>query len=136
MRRARILQAALPLAALIALGGCRRDTQDVRGGDEGDVAIPQQTGATRVTDTTGLPVAGALPHIAIGDLAGVGNNSLDATVANPYENDMAAIKAEKAFAGWNCGVVVRSDPYPDAVTDRRPGYSATDCVADRPPNRS
>jgi cytochrome c oxidase cbb3-type subunit 3 len=103
VRRARILQAALPLAALVTLGACRRDSQDVRGGDEGDVAIPQQTAATRVTDTTGLPMAGALPRIAIGDLAGVGNNTLDATVANPYENDMAAIKAgNDRFVQMNC----------------------------------
>ena len=101
-----MLPLALSFAALAAsatLGACRRDSQDIRGGDAGDVAIPRETGATRVTDTTGLPLAGAVPRIAIGDLAGVGNNTLDATVANPYENDMAAIKAgNDRFVDMNC----------------------------------
>lgn len=103
MRRAHILPAALSLAALVTLGACRRDTQDVRGGDVGGVTIPQQTGATRVTDTTGLPLAGALPSIAIGDLAGVGNNTLDAKIDNPYSGNMAAIKeGNTRFVDLNC----------------------------------
>ena len=102
MRRPRVA-IAVASGILVALGGCRRDSQDVRGGDEGDAAIPQETGVTKVTDTTGLPLAGALPHIAIGDLAGVGNNTLDATVANPYANDMAAIKeGNDRFVDMNC----------------------------------
>lgn len=103
MRRAHILPAALSLAALVTLGACRRDTEDVRGGDVGGVTIPQQTGATRVTDTTGLPLAGALPSIAIGDLAGVGNNTLDAKIDNPYSGNMAAIKeGNTRFVDLNC----------------------------------
>jgi len=99
-RRLRAL--ALASGALFALGSCRRDSQDVRGGAVGDVHLPAGT-ATAVTDTTGLPMAGALPRIAIGDLAGVGNNTLDATVANPYENDMAAIKeGNDRFVDMNC----------------------------------
>lgn len=103
MRHTQILPAALSLAALVTLGACRRDTEDVRGGDVGGVTIPQQTGATKVTDTTGLPLAGALPSIAIGDLAGVGNNTLDAKVDNPYTGNMAAIKeGEGRFVDMNC----------------------------------
>lgn len=105
MTTTRILPAIslIALAASATLGGCRRDTEDVRGGDVGGVTIPQQGGRTAVTDTTGLPTSGALPRIAIGDLAGVGDNTLDATVANPYENNMAAIKeGNDRFVDMNC----------------------------------
>ena len=104
MTRSGIHPAALPLLLALAAssGGCRRDSQDVRGGGVGDATIPQQ-GAAAVTDTTGLPTAGALPRVAIGDLAGIGNNTLDATIANPYAGDMAAIKeGNQRFVDMNC----------------------------------
>ena len=44
----------------------------------------QQSTVATATDTTGLPAEGALARVAIGDLAGIGNNTLDADIANPY----------------------------------------------------
>jgi cytochrome c oxidase cbb3-type subunit 3 len=97
------LAAALALGALVASAGCRGDSQDVRGGGTGDVALPRRGTAADVTDTTGLPLAGALPRVAIGDLAGIGNNTLDATVANPYTGDRAAIEeGHSRFVEMNC----------------------------------
>ena len=95
---------AYSLATLLSLAGCRRDTQDVRGGAVGDRTLPQQQrGGVQAADTTGLPAEGALARVAIGDLAGIGNNTLDAKVANPYANDMAAIKAgHELFVNMNC----------------------------------
>ena len=92
------------LVVLATLAACRRDTQDVRGGGQGDRALPQQQATVlRAVDTTGLPAEGALARVAIGDLAGVGNNTLDATVKNPYAGDMAAIKeGHDLFVGMNC----------------------------------
>lgn len=105
---ARVLDAALRIvvaaATLIAFVGCRRDTQDVRGAAVGDRTLPQrQSSVVHAADTTGLPVEGALARVAIGDLAGIGNNTLDAKVANPYANDVAAIKAgHELFVNMNC----------------------------------
>jgi cytochrome c oxidase cbb3-type subunit 3 len=92
------------LVCLTALGACRRDTQDVRGGAVGDRALPQQQASVvHATDTTGLPAEGVLARVAIGDLAGIGNNTLDATVANPYANDAAAVaQGRELFVGMNC----------------------------------
>ena len=92
------------LVVLATLGACRRDTQDVRGGGQGDRTLPQQQATVlHAVDTTGLPAEGALARVAIGDLAGVGNNTLDATVKNPYAGDMAAIKeGHDLFIGMNC----------------------------------
>lgn len=92
------------LVVLATLAACRRDTQDVRGGGQGDRALPQQQATVlHAVDTTGLPAEGALARVAIGDLAGVGNNTLDATVKNPYAGDMAAIKeGHDLFVGMNC----------------------------------
>jgi len=91
-------------ATLLSLTGCRRDTQDVRGAAIGDRTLPQQQArVVHAADTTGLPAEGALARVAIGDLAGIGNNTLDAKVANPYVNDMAAIKAgHELFVNMNC----------------------------------
>ena len=91
-------------ATLLSFAGCRRDTQDVRGAAIGDRTRPQrESSVARAADTTGLPAEGALAHVAIGDLAGIGNNTLDAKVANPYANDMAAIKAgHETFVSMNC----------------------------------
>ena len=95
---------ASALAALLSLTSCRSDTQDVRGAAIGDRTLPQrQASVVHAADTTGLPAEGALARVAIGDLAGIGNNTLDAKVANPYVNDMAAIKAgHELFVNMNC----------------------------------
>jgi len=100
MTRARIALAA----CLTLLGACRRDTQDVRGGEVGDRTLPQrQALPLHTADTTGLPDEGVLARVAIGDLAGVGNNTLDATVANPYASDAAAVaQGRDTFVGMNC----------------------------------
>lgn len=97
-------RAAALLLASIAFAGCRRDTEDVRGGAVGDRVLPQQARAVaQVADSTGLPAEGVLARVAIGDIAGVGNNTLDAAVKNPYSGDMAAIKeGEDLFVGMNC----------------------------------
>jgi cytochrome c oxidase cbb3-type subunit III len=90
------------LGAIVAAAGCRRDSQDVRGGGVGDARLPNDT-VTAVADTTGLPMAGALPRVAIGDLAGIGNNTLDAVVRNPYAGDRAAIEeGNQRFVDMNC----------------------------------
>lgn len=94
---------AMPLLTLA--GACQRDTQDVRGGAVGsEHTLPgAQAAVLHAADTTGLPDEGVLARVAIGDLAGVGNNTLDATVKNPYFGDMAAIKAgNELFVGMNC----------------------------------
>src|SRR5690349_715102 len=92
------------LAVAISLGACRKDTQDVRGAARGDVILPRQDSSVlRAADTTGLPPEGVLARVAIGDIAGAGNNTLDATIKNPYSRDMAAIKeGHDLFIGMNC----------------------------------
>ena len=94
------LGAALGLAAV----ACQRDTQEVRGGDVGDRTLPQsQAAVLHAADTTGLPAEGVLARVAIGDLAGIGNNTLDALVKNPYTGDQAGIEqGEELFVGMNC----------------------------------
>ena len=88
---------------LVALA-CRNDTQDVRGAGQGDRTLPQaQQTVLHAADTTGLPNEGALARVALGDIAGVGNNTLATTVKNPYSGDMAAIKqGQELFVGMNC----------------------------------
>jgi cytochrome c oxidase cbb3-type subunit 3 len=88
----------------LAIVACNRDSQDVRGGAAGDVALPQRTaGRAGVVDTTGLPDEGLLSRVAIGDLAGVGNNTLDATILSPYARNMSAIKeGNDLFVSMNC----------------------------------
>jgi cytochrome c oxidase cbb3-type subunit 3 len=101
---ASFIEIIVATATLLSFAGCRRDTQDVRGGAVGDRTLPQQQRSViQATDTTGLPAEGALARVAIGDLAGIGNNTLDAKVANPYANDRAAIEAgEELFVNMNC----------------------------------
>jgi cytochrome c oxidase cbb3-type subunit 3 len=90
-------------ATMVVLAGCRHDAQDIRGGAAGDVSLPQQRSHAGVVDTTGLPDEGVLSRVAIGDLAGIGNNTLDATVRNPYATDLAAIKqGNDLFVSMNC----------------------------------
>jgi cytochrome c oxidase cbb3-type subunit 3 len=101
-RPAARMTVVLALGTAVAVAGCRRDDQDVRGGAVGDARLPDGA-AVAVTDTTGLPTAGAIPRVAIGDLAGVGNNTLDATIPNPYAGDRAAAEAgEQHFVDMNC----------------------------------
>jgi cytochrome c oxidase cbb3-type subunit 3 len=95
----------LLLAGGVILGGaCQRKEQDIRGGAAGDVQLPQnQVAVGKATDTTGLPAEGVLARIALGDIAGVGNNTLDVTVKSPYAGDIAAIKEGKdLFVNMNC----------------------------------
>ena len=93
-------------AAIISIGvaSCRRDTQDVRGAAQGDVTLPQQRGTVvAIADSTGLPAEGVLARVAIGDLAGVGNNTLEPHIDNPYENDPAEIReGHDLFVNMNC----------------------------------
>jgi cytochrome c oxidase cbb3-type subunit 3 len=83
---------------------CQRKEQDIRGGGAGDIWLPQsQPAVGKATDTTGLPAEGVLSRVALGDLAGIGNNTLDATVKSPYGGDMAAIKeGNDLFVNMNC----------------------------------
>ena len=96
--------ALLAVIASVSAIACQKDEQDIRGGAAGNVALPQTTaGVARATDTTGLPEEGTLSRVAIGDLAGVGNNTLDAVVKSPYAGDMAAIKeGHDLFVNMNC----------------------------------
>ena len=98
------IAALVAISAAATLGACRKDTQDVRGAARGDVVLPaQQASVVRAADTTGLPAEGVLARVALGDIAGAGNNTLDATIKNPYSGDMAAIKAgEDLFVNMNC----------------------------------
>lgn len=92
-------------ACTLAIGpsGCRNDTQDVRGGSQGNHALPQQTATVHLSDSTGLPPEGNLARVAIGDLAGAGNNTFETVIANPYANDMSAIKeGHELFVNMNC----------------------------------
>jgi cytochrome c oxidase cbb3-type subunit 3 len=89
--------------AAIVLVACQRQEQEVRGGGAGDVNVNQPQLRAGVMDTTGLPPEGALSRVAIGDLAGIGNNSLNADVRSPYAGDMAAIKeGHDLFVNMNC----------------------------------
>jgi cytochrome c oxidase cbb3-type subunit 3 len=95
------------LFAVLTLGliaGCRHDTQDVRGGAQGDVALPGgQDAVIETTDSTGLPAEGVLSRVALGDIAGAGNNTAETTVKSPYWGDMAAIKqGHDMFVSMNC----------------------------------
>jgi cytochrome c oxidase cbb3-type subunit 3 len=76
----------------------------VRGGAVGDRTLPQNlTAVVQAADTTGLPAEGALARVALGDIAGVGNNTLATQMKNPYSGDMAAIKqGQELFVGMNC----------------------------------
>jgi cytochrome c oxidase cbb3-type subunit 3 len=92
-------------AVAIALGAaCQRKEQDIRGAAAGDIQLPQsQTAVGTAADTTGLPAEGVLARVALGDIAGVGNNTLDATMKSPYGGDMAAIKeGQDLFVNMNC----------------------------------
>lgn len=88
----------------VALLACSRDTQDVRGAGQGARTLPQaQPVVLQAADTTGLPPEGALARVALGDIAGVGNNTLATTVKNPYGGDAAAIdQGGELFVGMNC----------------------------------
>lgn len=100
----RHLLALVCMGAGMSLGACRKDTQDVRGAARGAVMLPKQDSAVlRAADTTGLPAEGVLARVAIGDIAGALDNTLDATIKNPYHGDMAAIKeGHDLFVGMNC----------------------------------
>ena len=101
-RRGALLAAAC--LTTLALVGCGRDADVKRGAATGDVTLPQQqTGVKKAADTTGLPDEGVMSRVAIGDLAVVGNNTLDATIQNPYKGDVASIKAgHQLFVQMNC----------------------------------
>jgi len=104
-RRVARRHAALTVTlALLLAGACGRDSQDVRGEAQGDVTLPQnQTNVAKATDTTGLPDEGALARVAIGDLAGIGNNTLDADIANPYTRNASAVaEGNDTFVQMNC----------------------------------
>ena len=89
--------------AAFLLIGCQRNEQDLRGGAAGNVQLNQPQTKAGVMDTTGLPPEGALARVAIGDLAGIGNNTLDADVRSPYAGDLAAIKqGNDLFVSMNC----------------------------------
>jgi cytochrome c oxidase cbb3-type subunit 3 len=92
------------VVALALVGGCRRDSQDVRGGAAGDVVLPQEQGtAVKTIDSTGLPPEGALSRIALGDIAGAGNNTAETNAKSPYWGDMAAIaQGRDLFVSMNC----------------------------------
>lgn len=100
----RCVAALAALIVAVTAGGCRQRTQDVRGAAQGDVVLPQQeSGLAKVTDTAGLPPEGVLSRVAIGDIAGAANNTFDATIKNPYSQDLAAIKeGHDLFVGMNC----------------------------------
>jgi cytochrome c oxidase cbb3-type subunit 3 len=108
MTRDRFLSAVADIvfafATLLSLAGCQRDTQDVRGAAVGNTRLPQRDPTlVQAADTTGLPDEGVLSRVAIGDLAGVGNNTLDAKVDNPYSRNTAAIiQGRDLFVGMNC----------------------------------
>ncbi|HET7613758.1 MAG TPA: c-type cytochrome [Gemmatimonadaceae bacterium] len=97
-----VIVASVAIVASATIG-CRNDTQDVRGGAVGDRTLPQQVGTVNLTDSTGLPPEGNLARVAIGDLAGAGNNTFETSIKNPYATDMAAIKAgHELFVNMNC----------------------------------
>jgi cytochrome c oxidase cbb3-type subunit 3 len=65
--------------------------------------VQTQDATAGVADSSGLPAEGTLSRVAIGDLAGAGNNTLDATIRSPYGGDMAAIKEGRdLFVSMNC----------------------------------
>jgi len=102
-RAASLVAVTLCMGTLISLAACRRDTPDVRGGAAGDVALPARQVSAGVVDTTGLPNEGLLSRVAIGDLAGIGNNTLDVDIRSPYAGNMAAIKeGNEMFVSMNC----------------------------------
>src|SRR5690349_2342763 len=91
------------LCAVVVLIGCQGNEQDLRGAASGNAQLNQPQTTAAVLDTTGLPPEGALARVAIGDLAGIGNNTLDADVRSPYAGDLAAIKqGNDLFVSMNC----------------------------------
>ena len=100
----RVLMVLAFAAAGAAVTACGRDSQRQRGGGPGDVDMPQASPkVVGATDTTGLPNEGVLSRVAIGDLAGIGNNTLDIDVRSPYANDQSAItEGQKTFVDMNC----------------------------------
>jgi len=95
----------LPLIlCLVVVASCGHDTQSKRGGAPGDVSIPQdQDQVIHLTDSTALPAEGVLSRVAIGDIAGAGNNTAETNVKSPYWGDMAAIKeGHDLFVNMNC----------------------------------
>jgi cytochrome c oxidase cbb3-type subunit 3 len=88
---------------LTLIAGCN-DTQDKRGGAAGNVQLPQgQDKVIQITDSTGLPAEGVLSRVAIGDIAGAGNNTAETNVKSPYWGDMASIKqGQDLFVNMNC----------------------------------
>lgn len=100
----RMLTVLALASAGAAATGCGHDSQRQRGGGPGDVNLPQASPkVVGATDTTGLPMEGVLSRVAIGDLAGIGNNSLDIDVRSPYANDAsAAAEGHDTFVNMNC----------------------------------
>ncbi len=95
--------AVAAVAVLIAATACQRDSQQLRGAGAGDISVPGQDSMVGVTDTTGLPAEGVLSHVAIGDIAGVGNNTLDATIRSPFGGNASAIReGGEEFEKMNC----------------------------------
>jgi cytochrome c oxidase cbb3-type subunit 3 len=104
LTRSRLSWRRIAGGTLFVLAACRRDSQDVRGGAVADAGLPQQhASALHATDTMGIPPEGALAQVAIGDIAGVGNNTFDARIKNPYAGNMAAVReGNDLFVGMNC----------------------------------
>ncbi|HEY5060291.1 MAG TPA: c-type cytochrome [Gemmatimonadaceae bacterium] len=93
----------LVTTAIVVAAACQRNSQEVRGAGAGGVSMPGQDAVVGVADTAGLPAEGVLSRVAIGDIAGVGNNTFNTTIRSPYAGDEAAIREGGAqFEKMNC----------------------------------
>jgi cytochrome c oxidase cbb3-type subunit III len=100
----RPFRVVLMLAGMVAPLACGHDEQHIRGAATGDVQLPQgQEDVIRIVDSTALPAEGVLSRVAIGDIAGAGNNTAATNVRSPYWGDAAAIQAgHEIFVSMNC----------------------------------
>jgi cytochrome c oxidase cbb3-type subunit 3 len=91
------------LAVLLVLA-CGRETPSARRASPGDVALPGgQDSVIRITDSTGLPPEGVLSRVAIGDIAGAGNNTAETNIKSPDWGNVAAIHdGRDLFVNMNC----------------------------------
>ncbi|MEO7038446.1 MAG: c-type cytochrome [Gemmatimonadaceae bacterium] len=95
---------ALLIGACVALAATAcGDSQLDRGAGAGSATVPAEAVPAGVTDTSGLPAEGELSRVAIGDIAGANDNTLETTVKSPYAGNAAAIaEGHELFEKMNC----------------------------------
>lgn len=82
---------------------CNDGSQIDRGAGAASSAVAAQDSLRTSADTSGLPSEGELSRVAIGDIAGAADNTLETTVASPFaENASAIAEGHDLFEKMNC----------------------------------